>query len=220
MHQKKLRTPSAAPAMLTKRDAIIERAYVAFYNAGFHATCMDTVLADSGISKRTLYKYFRSKEDLIAAVIAHYQEVLFAEIHRRMAIHHADPKKQILSLFEMKSEALARGDFVGCFAVNAKLEFEGKHHQIEAACHGLYARLEAQMTALCKQAHCAQPRATARAIMMVFSGALMLAQIHREARMLTDAKAVARGILDQAVASAARTKKPKHIPAARGRRCG
>ena len=56
----------------TKRQEIIDAAYRCFYDGGFHATGVDTVMADTGISKRTLYKYFPSKEHLIEAVLEHY----------------------------------------------------------------------------------------------------------------------------------------------------
>ena len=54
-----------------KKQDIIRLAYDVFYKHGFHATGVDKLLNDSGISKRTMYKYFRSKEELIAATIAH-----------------------------------------------------------------------------------------------------------------------------------------------------
>ena len=51
-----------------KKLEIVKYAFDRFYEAGFHATGMEAALVGSGISKRTLYKYFPSKEDLIEVV--------------------------------------------------------------------------------------------------------------------------------------------------------
>jgi AcrR family transcriptional regulator len=51
-----------------KRLEIVKWVFDRFYEGGFYVTGIDTAMAGSGISKRTLYKYFPSKEQLIAAV--------------------------------------------------------------------------------------------------------------------------------------------------------
>ena len=93
----------------TKKDDIIHNAYEAFYKHGFHATAVDKLLEDSGISKRTLYKYFRSKEDLIVATIAHYQHVTFQKVVEALAKHAKNPKDKILKIFDLKREGLENG---------------------------------------------------------------------------------------------------------------
>lgn len=52
-----------------KRDAILEAAERSFYAGGFHATGIDTVVAAAGVTPRTLYRHFRSKEALVRAVL-------------------------------------------------------------------------------------------------------------------------------------------------------
>ncbi len=53
----------------SKRDELLQKALKIFYRAGFHATGMDLFAAETGISKTSMYKYFRTKEDLILAVL-------------------------------------------------------------------------------------------------------------------------------------------------------
>ncbi len=52
-----------------KRQQIVDAARRTFLANGFAATSMDTVVAEAGVSKQTLYRYFPSKTDLLAAVI-------------------------------------------------------------------------------------------------------------------------------------------------------
>lgn len=64
-------TASPPPQRLTdrKRAAIIEAAIEEFLAAGFEATSMDRVAARAGVSKRTVYNHFSSKEALFAAIL-------------------------------------------------------------------------------------------------------------------------------------------------------
>lgn len=182
---------------LSKRDEIIARAYAVFHQHGLHATGVDTVMADTGISKRTLYKYFRTKEELIEAVVSHYQDVMFKTIPPELAKRSNDPKEQILSLFDMKSEAFTLNDFGGCFAVNAKLEFKGKEQRIEGACGTFYELLEAYVMTLCEAAQCQNPRATAQQLMILFVGGLVVGQVHHDAARITMARDMARLIIER-----------------------
>ena len=53
----------------SKRDELVRKALGIFYRQGFHATGMDLLVAETGISKTTMFKHFRSKEELILAVL-------------------------------------------------------------------------------------------------------------------------------------------------------
>ena len=54
------------------RRKTLESAYYLFYRKGFVRVNVDEVAARAGITKRTLYSYFRSKDDLLAAALLHY----------------------------------------------------------------------------------------------------------------------------------------------------
>ena len=57
------------PPRGTKRAQILEAAVSLFQERGFHATSMDDISALAQVSKRTLYKYFESKETLFEAIL-------------------------------------------------------------------------------------------------------------------------------------------------------
>lgn len=61
----------AAPQRLTdrKRHAILEAAIAEFRQHGFEATSMDRVAATAGVSKRTVYNHFPSKDALFAQIL-------------------------------------------------------------------------------------------------------------------------------------------------------
>ena len=54
-----------------RRRQILDAARRCFVRDGFHATSMQDVLAEAGLSAGAVYLYFKSKDDLIAAIAAH-----------------------------------------------------------------------------------------------------------------------------------------------------
>ena len=95
-------------------ERILETADRLFYQRGIRAVGVDTVAAEAGISKRSLYDYFPSKEALIEA----YLERRF----RHMPESDAPAVDQVLAVFDRLEQAFASGDFRGCPFVNAVAE--------------------------------------------------------------------------------------------------
>ena len=62
--------PEASERRLSdkKREAIVEAAIHEFHARGFPATSMDAIAATAGVSKRTIYNHFQSKDDLFRAI--------------------------------------------------------------------------------------------------------------------------------------------------------
>ena len=61
---------TAAPAVEDEKEAaILEAALTTFLAKGYDAASMDTIALTAGVSKRTVYNRFRSKEELFAATI-------------------------------------------------------------------------------------------------------------------------------------------------------
>src|ERR1700761_4292044 len=85
-----------------KRLQIVKWAFDRFYEGGFHATAIDAVMSDSGISKRTLYKYFSSKEELIEAVLDYYGAGIVRELFDPVVSASDDPRQQIMAFFDIR----------------------------------------------------------------------------------------------------------------------
>jgi len=96
------------------RARILESTDRLFYERGIRATGVDTVAGEVGISKRTLYDYYPSKDALIAAYLS----------HRLVDLEITDqpPREQILSVFEALESRLGKKRFRGCPFVNAVAE--------------------------------------------------------------------------------------------------
>lgn len=73
-----------------RRAQIMEAAVQEFQKHGFVATSMDQISAAAGVSKRTLYKYFESKDNLFRSIIVGLAD----EITNTLAIPY-DPERDI-----------------------------------------------------------------------------------------------------------------------------
>src|ERR1044071_9478023 len=57
------------------RSRIVDAAYESFWRLGFRRSSVDSIAARAGLTKRTVYAYFRSKDDLLDAVLQRYDEL-------------------------------------------------------------------------------------------------------------------------------------------------
>lgn len=182
-----------------KRDDIVRQAYDVFYRHGFRATAVDRMLADSGISKRTVYKYFRSKEDLIAAAIEYYQDITLKHIAGELSARAVDAREKLLAIFDLKYEAFEQGNYSGCFAINAKMEYAGKIPEIEKASSSFFTELEKLILSLCQEAKCRNPAAAATQITLLLEGTIVYAQAQQNPSIALVSREMARSVLESAI---------------------
>ena len=96
------------------QERILETVDRLFYRHGIRAIGVDTVADEVGISKRTLYNHYPSKDGLIAAYLA----------RRLVELEMTDrpPLEQILGAFDRLERSVANKSFRGCPFVNAVAE--------------------------------------------------------------------------------------------------
>jgi AcrR family transcriptional regulator len=102
------------------QERILETADRLFYGQGIRAVGVDAIAAEIGISKRTLYNYFPSKDALIVAYLT-----------RRfipLTTTEQPAADQILGMFDRLERSFGRGDFRGCPFVNAVAELGRPTH--------------------------------------------------------------------------------------------
>ena len=110
------------PTKPDMKDRILETADRLFYLQGIRAVGVDTIAAEIGISKRTLYNHFPSKDALIAAYLA----------RRFVAPRPSDkpPVEQILGTFDSLERRFSSKDFRGCPFVNAVAELGSEDQSV------------------------------------------------------------------------------------------
>jgi AcrR family transcriptional regulator len=175
----------------SKRDELVHKALQTFYRNGFHATGMDTLVAETGISKTSMYKHFRSKEDLILAVLRLRDEVFRNRVYRRIEELADTPRDQLIAMFDELQEWFDDPDFRGCMFIKASSEYQDRDHPIHKQSAEHKRMLETHFTNLAKAAGLAQPEQLARQLLLLAEGAIVTAHLKHTERPAQDAKQAA-----------------------------
>jgi AcrR family transcriptional regulator len=117
------------------RERILETAYDLFSRSGTRAVGVDTIIAESGVAKMTLYRNYASKDDLILEILRRRDELwtrawLQAEVEARAA----EPAERMLAIFDVFGEWFVRDDFEGCAFINVMLELDDRDSRVRQAC--------------------------------------------------------------------------------------
>src|SRR5215475_14488630 len=104
-------------------ERILQTADRLFYLKGIRAIGVDTIAAEIGISKRTLYNHFPSKDSLIKAYLD--RRFVTAKPSEK------SPLEQILGYFDSLERRFSAKDFRGCPFVNAVAELGPKDRAVK-----------------------------------------------------------------------------------------
>lgn len=183
----------------SKRDELVEKALGVFYQNGFHATGMDRLVALTGISKTSMYKHFRTKEELILATLrlrdAEFRHWLF----RRMEELGATPRGQLIAMFDALKEWFAKDDFRGCLFIKAASEYQERDDPIFRQALAHKRDLLTHISDLAQRAGAAHPERLARGLLLLKEGATVNAHVGYADNPAMDAKAVAKTLLAEAL---------------------
>ena len=183
----------------TKRDELVQKALGAFYRNGFQATGMDRLAAETGVSKTSIYKHFRTKEELILAALRLRDEQFRSFRARRLEALADTPRGQLLALFDVLGEWFRQDGFRGCMFIKASAEYQEPDHPIHAQSAEHKRLLFISVRKLAEQAGAPDPEALARTLLLLEEGAIVTAHLAYTADPAGDAKAAARVLIAAAL---------------------
>lgn len=129
------------PSTLSGRDKVLRTALILFNKHGVHTTGIDRIIAESKVAKMTFYNNFASKDALIRAYYCEVEKERFANLARHTTGKTADPRKQILGIFDYLEEWFNSPEFNGCAFARGLSDFSDEKDSENYACiQGHYAR--------------------------------------------------------------------------------
>ncbi len=162
----------------TKRR-IIDAAYELFYKGGFARASVDAIAEAAGVTKRTLYYHFDSKDALIAAVLAVQNELMLTRIQRWAKRASGDPASVVKSLFAEFAAWAKRPGWRGSGFTRAAMEYAHlPGHPARVAARRHKAAVERWLAEQLGQNRAGGARDLARQIMLLIEGCHSLILIH------------------------------------------
>jgi AcrR family transcriptional regulator len=178
------------PAKEAMQERILDTAGRLFYGQGIRAVGVDTIAAEIGISKRTLYNHFPSKDALILAYLSR---------------HFLEPKtsdrpllEQILRYFDRLERWFATDTFRGCPFVNAVAELGDPTHPGTQMAVAYKERRRLWLRDALTQLNVEDPDTLATQVAILVEGAIIAALVRGDPGMARAAKAAARVLLTAA----------------------
>lgn len=103
------------------RDKVLAAAARRFYADGVTATGIDTITAEAGVAKMSLYNNFASKADLVRAYLDARHEQWLTRYHAHLE-HRDGPRAGVLAVFDAYADEADGAGFRGCGLLNAAAE--------------------------------------------------------------------------------------------------
>jgi len=178
------------PAKEAMQERILDTAGRLFYGQGIRAVGVDTIAAEIGISKRTLYNYFPSKDELIVAYLSRH--FVQAKASDRPLL------EQILRYFDWLERWFASDTFRGCPFVNAVAELGDPTHPGAKMAVAFKEQRRLWLRDALARLNVADPDGLATQVAILVEGAIIAALIRGDPGMAGAAKAAARVLLTAA----------------------
>jgi AcrR family transcriptional regulator len=174
----------------TMKARILETADKLFYLRGIRAVGVDTIAAEIGISKRTLYNHFPSKDELIAAYLA----------GRFVQVPPSDkpPVEQILGTFDRLERGFASKGFRGCPFVNAVAELGTEDRSVKKIAIAFKESRRIWFRDLLRRLDVADPEGLATQLTLLVDGSIAQDLVRDDPSMARAAKQAARVLLRNA----------------------
>ncbi|MFF5370813.1 TetR/AcrR family transcriptional regulator [Streptomyces sp. NPDC013187] len=166
-----------------------------FYERGIHAVGVDLIAAEAGVTKKTLYDRFGSKEQIVVEYLAERDERWRAFLAERLDAAGPDPRVRVLTVFDA-SRAWAR-EFSprGCSMVNAHAEIGDPAHPARPIITGQKRWMLELFTRLAAEIAPETADATARTLMLLHEGALVAHGLGVFPDAIAEAREQARALL-------------------------
>ena len=187
---------AAAAAAPRPRERILTSARALFYREGIHATGVQRLADAAHVSKRTLYEYFPSKNEMVEAYLRGIEETGGIP-NERALVNPGTPRSRLLAIFDGRPAA---DRFRGCPFHNAAVEAADDMPGVHAIVHEHKLWFIGRLIEAAAQAGATDPYQLGHQLAVLFEGALALATSLDDTSALLHARSAAAALIDAGTA--------------------
>lgn len=181
------------------RERIVAAANTLFYREGIRAVSVDAVAEEAGITKRSLYYHFKSKDDLIEAYLGYRDQPNLDAYQRWFSAAEGTVAEKIAAIFGHLAKAAKHPKWKGCGFLRTSAELAnlpGHPAIVRGAAHKK--RIEAWLAARLADDGLLEPAAVARQIVLLLDGGFAVVMLHRDPNYMLSAGTAARVLVETA----------------------
>lgn len=170
--------PDGAPRNQAQvRDRILETASALFYRRGVRAVGVDLVVEEAGVAKTSLYRHFKTKDDLIAAFLEREDEDFWRCWDSVAQRQPTDAKAELEAQLTWIGERVGRPNYRGCPQLNVAAEFPDPAHPARAVATAHKNELRRRLKQIAERLHARRPDELASQLALLINGAFVSSQI-------------------------------------------
>jgi AcrR family transcriptional regulator len=183
---------------IAPKDKVFQTAARLFYQNGYRATGVDTIAAESGIGKMTLYRHYPSKDDLIIAYLKDWDDVFWKnfELNTKAA---PTPREKLLAFFGGLQGYVQSPACYGCPFLNLATEYPEQDYPGHAIAMEHKRTLRARFAELAKAAGANSPEVLADQLSLLMDGAFMASRMFGTSNPAAHVVDAARILIDAAL---------------------
>jgi AcrR family transcriptional regulator len=116
-----------------RQQIVLDTAERLFASRSSRSVGMDELVRETGLGKMTVYRLFKSKDDLVGAYLARKAATVLASFDAELVRLQADPRAALLSVVTAVEEDVNRAGFRGCPFTNVSSEYDDPQHPARSA---------------------------------------------------------------------------------------
>jgi AcrR family transcriptional regulator len=159
------------------RDRILETACTLFYQHGVRAVGVDLVVEKAGVAKTSLYRHFRTKDDLIAAFLQREDADFWGTWDRVGDQHRDEPAAELDAHLGWIGERVERPNYRGCPQINVAAEFPETDHPARKVATAHKRQMRLRLKGLAERLGVARSDELAGQLSLLINGAFVSSQI-------------------------------------------
>jgi len=159
------------------RQRILRTASELFYREGAHAVGVDLVVERAGVAKTSLYRHFRTKDDLIAAFLDREDEQFWQQWDDVAQRHQTDAQAELDAHMQWIGERVGRKNYRGCPQLNMAAEFPNAEHPARLVALSHKQELRHRLKAIADRLSVRHPDDLAAQLLLLVNGAFVSSQV-------------------------------------------
>lgn len=186
---------STSARKMSARDRLLETASRLFYERGFQAVGVDEIVAESGVSKMTLYRHFPSKDDLIVAYLERSEDA-FCDWFERALATGPTPRDKLIAVFEAVGALAQKASCLGCTFQVSATEFPDRRHPARRIAVAHKREVRRRFATLAAEARLRDAEALADQLLLLMDGAWVAARMFDRQSPVRHVADAARALID------------------------